>query len=153
EDGKDAADNREVRRWGTPRGIAAPRDHQELGEALGIIDFARGAKLSGSRFVALVGQGARLERALIQFMLDLHTREHGYVELFPPFLVPRQTMTGTGQLPKFEEELYACKSDDLFLIPTAEVPLTNLYRDEAIGEESLPKALTAYTACFRREAG
>jgi len=131
----------------------APKDHQEIGEKLGILDMARAAKLSGARFALLAGAGARLERALIQFMLDLHTREHGYVEIFPPFLVTGQTMTGTGQLPKFAEELYSCKDDDLHLIPTAEVPLTNLYRDENLDEDKLPKALCAYTACFRREAG
>lgn len=151
--GKNETENRVLRDWGTKRPIAAPKDHQELGESLGIIDFARGAKLSGARFVAMVGAGARLERALIQFMLDLHTKEHGYLEIFPPFLVTSQSMTGTGQLPKFAEELYACKEDDLYLIPTAEVPLTNLYRDEVLDEDKMPKALCAYTACFRREAG
>jgi seryl-tRNA synthetase len=152
--GKSAANNKEVRQIGertTPPFV--PKDHQEIGEHLGILDFARAAKLSGARFSLLVGDGARLERALIQFMLDLHTKKHGYIETFPPFLVTRQTMTGTGQLPKFEEELYACKEDDLFLIPTAEVPLTNIFRDEAIDEDRLPKSLCAYTACFRREAG
>jgi seryl-tRNA synthetase len=123
-----------------------------VGEKLGLFDFGRAAKLSGARFSLLVGQGARLERALIQFMLDLHTKEHGYLEVLPPYLVTRQTMTGTGQLPKFSEELYAAQ-DDLFLIPTAEVPVTNIYRDEALDEADLPRALCAYTACFRREAG
>lgn len=152
--GKGAADNREVRRWGVPRAFNFPvKDHQELGEKLGLMDFTRAAKLSGARFALLTGVGARLERSLINFMLDLHTTEHGYTEIFPPFLVTRQTMTGTGQLPKFEEELYATKEDDLFLIPTAEVPLTNMFRDEAMEESSLPRALCAYTACFRREAG
>jgi len=151
--GKAASENPVVRQWGNPGAPPNAKDHQELGEKLGLVDFARGAKVSGARFVALVGQGARLERALINFMLDLHTKEHGYTEVFPPFLVTRQTMTGTGQLPKFEEELYACKDDDLFLIPTAEVPLTNLYRDDLLEEAALPKAVCAYTACFRREAG
>ncbi|MBL0058926.1 MAG: serine--tRNA ligase [Elusimicrobia bacterium] len=152
--GKSAAENRDARRWGTPRTFDfQPKDHQELGEKLGLMDFSRAAKLSGARFALLTGVGARLERALINFMLDLHTTAHGYTEVFPPFLVTRQTMMGTGQLPKFEEELYATKDDDLFLIPTAEVPLTNLYRDEALEEGRLPRALCAYTACFRRESG
>ncbi len=152
--GRGAEDNREVRRWGIPRSFGfKPKDHQELGEKLGMMDFTRSAKISGARFALLTGVGARLERALINFMLDMHTTEHGYTEVFPPFLVTRQTMTGTGQLPKFADELYATKDDDLFLIPTAEVPLTNLYRDEALDESSLPRALCAYTACFRRESG
>jgi seryl-tRNA synthetase len=152
--GKTPADNREVRRWGTPPVFAfKPKDHQELGESLGLMDFARAAKLSGARFALLTGVGARLERALINFMLDLHTEAHGYTEVFPPFLVTRRTMTGTGQLPKFEEELYATPEDDLFLIPTAEVPLTNLFRDEVLDDALLPRALCAATACFRREAG
>ncbi len=152
--GRSSAENREIRRWGTPKTFSFPvKDHQDLGEKLGLMDFTRAAKLSGARFALLTGVGARLERALINFMLDLHTGEHGYTEIFPPFLVTRQTMTGTGQLPKFEEELYATKEDDLFLIPTAEVPLTNMFRDEAMDESSLPRALCAYTACFRREAG
>jgi seryl-tRNA synthetase len=152
--GQDASENRTLREWGKPPAFAfAPKDHQDLGERLGILDFARAAKLSGARFALLVGDGARLERALVQFMLDLHTKEHGYTEVFPPFLVTGQTMTGTGQLPKFAEELYACREDDLYLIPTAEVPVTNLYRDEVLEESSLPRAVCAYTACFRREAG
>ncbi len=152
--GRSSAENREIRRWGTPKTFNFPvKDHQDIGEKLGLMDFTRAAKLSGARFALLTGVGARLERALINFMLDLHTTEHGYTEIFPPFLVTRQTMTGTGQLPKFEEELYATKEDDLFLIPTAEVPLTNMFRDEAMEEASLPRALCAYTACFRREAG
>lgn len=151
--GADASANPELRRVGEPRRFDFKvRDHQTLGEALGLFDFARAAKLSGARFALLTGAGARLERALINFMLDLHA-EHGYTEVFPPFLVTRQTMTGTGQLPKFAEELYAAPADDLFLIPTAEVPLTNLYRDETLDAARLPKALCAYTACFRREAG
>lgn len=152
--GRSSAENREIRRWGTPKTFTFPvKDHQDLGEKLGLMDFTRAAKLSGARFALLTGVGARLERALINFMLDLHTSEHGYTEIFPPFLVTRQTMTGTGQLPKFEEELYATKEDDLFLIPTAEVPLTNMFRDESMDDASLPRAFCAYTACFRREAG
>lgn len=152
--GKGPDENPVVRAWGEKPAFSFPvRDHQEVGEGLGILDFGRAAKLSGARFALLLGEGARLERALIQFMLDLHTREHGYTEVFPPFLVNRTTMTGTGQLPKFEEELYACREDDLFLIPTAEVPLTNLFRDETLEEDALPRALCAHTACFRREAG
>ena len=151
--GSDPAKNPIIREWGVKPSIPfTPKDHQEVGEKLGIFDFSRAAKLSGARFSLLVGWGARLERALIQFMLDLHTKEHGYTEVLPPYLVTRQTMTGTGQLPKFAEELYGTQ-DDLFLIPTAEVPVTNLFRDETIDEEKLPIALTAYTACFRRESG
>ena len=151
--GSDAAENPVVREWGTrPSFGFTPKDHQDVGEKLGILDFARAAKLSGARFALLIGDGARLERALIRFMLDIHTREHGYTEVLPPYMVTRQTMTGTGQLPKFAEELYATQ-DDLFMIPTAEVPVTNLFRDETLPEEKLPLALTAYTACFRREAG
>lgn len=152
--GRGSAENAEKRRWGAPKLFGFPvKDHQELGERLGLMDFGRAAKLSGARFALLTGVGARMERALINFMLDLHTAEHGYLEIFPPYLVTRQTMTGTGQLPKFEEELYATKEDDLFLIPTAEVPLTNMFRDEVMDESDLPRALCAYTACFRREAG
>ncbi|MFA5857756.1 MAG: serine--tRNA ligase [Elusimicrobiota bacterium] len=154
--GKNETENKEVRQVGTPRAIDFPaKDHTTLGEKLDILDFARAAKLSGSRFVALKGQGARLERALINFMLDVHTQQHGYTEIFPPFLVTEQTMTGTGQLPKFREELYQCGAaeDNAFLIPTAEVPLTNMHRDEVFDDTMLPKYYTAYTACFRREAG
>ncbi|HMU74201.1 MAG TPA: serine--tRNA ligase [Elusimicrobiota bacterium] len=152
--GADAGQNREIRRWGEPKKFPfKPRDHQDIGEKLGVLDMARAAKLSGARFALLSGAGAKMERALIHFMLDLHTGVHGYTEIFPPFLVTRQTMTGTGQLPKFADELYATKDDDLFLIPPAEVPLTNLYRDEPLDEATLPRALCAYTACFRREAG
>jgi seryl-tRNA synthetase len=151
--GKGAEENVEVRTWGTPARFSFPaKDHHVIGESLGILDFTRAVKLSGARFSLSAGSGARLERALINFMLDLHTREHGYVEVCPPYLVTRQTMTGTGQLPKFADELYAT-DDDLFLIPTAEVPLTNLYRDELLDDARLPRALCAYTACFRREAG
>ncbi|HOW28339.1 MAG TPA: serine--tRNA ligase [Elusimicrobiota bacterium] len=152
--GKNADENPVVREWGTRRSFPfEPKDHQDIGAALGFLDFERASKLSGSRFALLMGDGARLERALIQFMLDVHTREHGYLEVLPPFLVTGQTMTGTGQLPKFAEELYKCAEDDLYLIPTAEVPLTNLHRDETFSEESLPKSYCSYTACFRREAG
>lgn len=131
-----------------------PLSHLEIGEKLGILDFETASQLSGSRFALLKGKGAQLERALINFMLDLHTKEHGYTEIFPPFLVNRKTMTGTGQLPKFEEDLYkTCTQPELFLIPTAEVPLTNLYAGKILKEDELPKAFTAYTACFRQEAG
>jgi seryl-tRNA synthetase len=150
----DASANRVVRTWGTPR-PATPdlKPHWEIGERLGLLDLARGAKLAGSGFPLLVGAGARLARALIQFMLDVHTREHGYTEVEPPFLVRRDIMQGTGQLPKFEEDAYRITEDDLFLVPTAEVPVTNLYRDEILDGSRLPIALTAYTPCFRREAG
>lgn len=152
--GKDESGNRVVREWGTkPEFDFEPRGHWELGERLGILDFARGAKLSGSGFPVYVGAGAKLQRALIQFMLDMHIERHGYVEVYPPFLVTRETMTGTGQLPKFEEDLYRIDSDDLFLIPTAEVPVTNLHRDEILSDAQLPIYYVAYTPCFRREAG
>ena len=144
--------NTVVRSWGTP----APKGgqpHWEIGERLGILDLARGAKLAGSGFPVLVGAGARLARALINFMLDLHSREHGYVEVEPPFLVRREVMTGTGQLPKFEDDAYRIQTDDLFLVPTAEVPVTNLHRDEILDGSALPKGYVAYTPCFRREAG
>ncbi|MEW6041346.1 MAG: serine--tRNA ligase [Elusimicrobiota bacterium] len=131
-----------------------PLDHHSIGEKLGIIDFHKASMLSGSRFALLKGQGARLERALIQFMLDTHTTKNGYTEIFPPYLVTAETMTGTGQLPKFEEELYKTFSDSpLYLIPTAEVPLTNLHKNEILAEENLPIKYAAYTACFRQEAG
>ena len=131
-----------------------PLSHWEIGERLGIIDFETASKLSGSRFALLKDKGAKLERALINFMLDLHTQQHGYIEIFPPFLVNRKTMTGTGQLPKFEDDLYKVLTQpELFLIPTAEVPLTNMYADMILNEEDLPKQFTAYTACFRQEAG
>ena len=147
-------DNVVVRTWGEPRTFDfAPKPHWELGETLGILDFERGVKLAESRFTVLKGAGARMERALINFMLDLHTREHGYTEFVPPFLVNSATMRGTGQLPKFAEDLYRCLGDDLWLIPTAEVPLTNLHAGETLLESDLPKLYTAYTPCFRREAG
>lgn len=152
--GKCCDDNKEVRQWGKiPKFDFTPLSHVDLGEKLNIIDFERGAKLSGARFVLCKGLGARLERALINFMLDLHTKEHGYEEMLPPFLVNRASMTGTGQLPKFEQELFFCERDDLFLIPTAEVPVTNIHRDEILTEDKLPLKYTAYTPCFRREAG
>src|SRR6266566_5239572 len=139
-----------VRSWGTP----APKGgkpHWEIAEKLGILDLARGAKLAGSGFPVLMGAGARLARGLINFMLDLHTREHGYIEVEPPFLVRREVITGTGQLPKFEDDAYRT-TDDLFLVPTAEVPVTNLHREEII-DRALPLGYVAYTPCFRREAG
>jgi seryl-tRNA synthetase len=139
-----------LRSWGTPA-PAGGKPHWEIGEKLGLLDLARGAKLAGSGFPVLTGLGARLARALINFMLDLHTKEHGYTEVEPPFLVRRQIMMGTGQLPKFEDDVYKT-AEDLFLIPTAEVPVTNLHRDEII-ERALPLGYVAYTPCFRREAG
>ncbi|HEY7684360.1 MAG TPA: serine--tRNA ligase [Gemmatimonadales bacterium] len=138
---------------GKPEFGFSPRPHWELGARLGLFDLPRGAKLTGSGFPLFTGAGARLGRALKNFMLDLHTREHGYLEISPPLLVNRATMTGTGQLPKFEEELYLAAADDLFLIPTAEVPLTNIYRDEILDGAELPLGLCAFTPCFRREAG
>jgi len=152
--GKDENDNPEVRRWGEPKRFAfEPKAHWDIGEALGILDFEKGASLSQSRFTVLKGMGARLERALLNFMLDLHTEKHGYREIQPPFMVNSKTMTGTGQLPKFADDLYKCENDDLWLIPTAEVPLTNLHADEILEESMLPLYYTAYTPCFRREAG
>jgi len=150
----DASCNKVVRSWGDkPQFDFNPLTHIELCEHLDIIDFSCAAKLTGSNFVLYKGWGAKLERALINFMLDLHTQRHGYKEIFPPFLVNRASMTGTGQLPKLEEDMYRLKDDDLFLIPTAEVPVTNIFRDEVIAEQELPIYYTAYTACFRREAG
>jgi seryl-tRNA synthetase len=154
--GAGAEQNLEVRKWGEPRRLTfEPKDHVSLGEGLGILDFDRAGKLSGARFAVYQGPGAALERALIQFMLDLHTREHGYQEVIPPFMVNRESMMGTGQLPKFEEDLFKTGTTDreLFLIPTSEVPLTNLYRDEIIEPGKLPIRLTAYSPCFRSEAG
>jgi len=144
--------NRVVRAWGEPRATDGVRPHWEIGEQLGILDLAAGARISGSGFIVLKRGGSRLTRALMSFMLDLHTREHGYEEHSVPYLVTRETMTGTGQLPKFEDDAYRTE-DDLFLIPTAEVPLTNLLRGEILEAGALPRALTAYTPCFRREAG
>lgn len=153
--GKSADDNVEVRRWGTPAAFDfTPKPHWELGAALGILDFERATRMSGARFSVLTGAGARLARALINFMLDLHTREHGYREVEPPFLVNRAALTGTGNLPKFEQDLFKIAGDwDLFLIPTAEVPLTNLHREEILDGRTLPINYTAYTPCFRSEAG
>jgi seryl-tRNA synthetase len=151
--GSDENSNVEVRRRGEPRRFDfEPLNHWDLGEMLGIIDFERAARIAGSRFSLLKGQGAKLERALMNFMLDLNTGK-GYTEVFPPILVNRQSMTGTGQLPKFEEELFRVADPDLFLIPTAEVPVTNIHRDEILKEQDLPIYYTAYTPCFRREAG
>jgi seryl-tRNA synthetase len=150
----DASANEVIRAWGAPPAFDyLPRPHWDLGEALGIFDLPRGAKLSGSGFPVFMGLGARLVRALENFMLDLHTREHGYVEVVPPLLLSRASLQGTGQLPKFEEELYAVERDDLYLLPTAEVPLTNLHRDEILDAASLPRGYVACTPCFRREAG
>jgi seryl-tRNA synthetase len=153
--GSSSADNQEVRRWGVvPTFDFEPKPHWEIGQALGILDFERAAKMSGARFAVLSGAGARLERALINFMLDLHTREHGYREVEPPFMVNRAALTGTGNLPKFEQDLFKIAGDwDLFLIPTAEVPLTNLHREEILDGRQLPLKYTAYTPCFRSEAG
>ena len=142
-----------VRTWGTPRPRDGVKPHWEIGQALGLIDLDRAAKVSGSGFVFYRGRGARLMRALMNFFIDLHRDEHGYDEVWPPLLVNRATMTGTGQLPKFEDDAYAVKGDDLFLIPTAEVPVTNLYRDEILEGNTLPSAFVAYSRCFRREAG
>ena len=145
--------NRVVREWGTPRDSAGVKPHWEIGAALGIIDLERSVKISGSGFVCYRASGARLVRSLINFFIGLHANDHGYEEVWPPVLVNRATMTGTGQLPKFEEDAYAVKGEDLFLIPTAEVPVTNLYRDEILDADTLPKGFVAYTPCFRREAG
>ena len=142
-----------VREWGAPRMDAGLRPHGEIAEALGIIDLARGAKISGSGFVAYRGAGARLVRSLMNLFLDVHTREHGYEEVWVPVVVNRASMTGTAQLPKFEDDMYGLRDEDLFLIPTAEVPVTNLYRDEMLDGASLPRGFCAYTPCFRREAG
>lgn len=151
--GKDETENVEVRRWGVPRDFDfEPKTHYEIGEALGILDFERGASLAGSRFTVMWGWGAKLERALINFMLDFHT-SRGYKEVWVPHLVKPEILEGTGQLPKFEEDLYFCERDSLYLIPTAEVPLTNLFRDTILEEKDLPVYLTAYTPCYRREAG
>lgn len=152
--GKDSEDNVEVRRWGEiPKFDFEPKPHWDIGEELGILDFKSGAKIAGARFTLYWDLGAKLERALINFMLDLHTLEHGYREVLPPFMVNRTTMTGTGQLPKFEEELFKIDGLDYFLIPTAEVPVTNIHQDEILEEKDLPLYYTAYTPCFRKEAG
>jgi seryl-tRNA synthetase len=153
--GKSAEDNAEVRRHGTPRAFDfEPKPHWDIGPALGILDFERATRMSGARFAVLQGAGARLERALINFMLDLHTREHGYTEFVPPFLVNSDALRGTGNLPKFEQDLFKIAGEwDLYLIPTAEVPLTNLHRTEILDGRQLPLRYTAYTPCFRSEAG
>jgi seryl-tRNA synthetase len=152
--GKSAEDNREIRRWGEPPKFDFPaKNHWEIGEELDILDFARGAKLAGARFTLYKGAGARLERALINFMLDLHTGERGYQEMLPPALVNRAALIGTGQLPKFEDDLFRIESPEYFLIPTAEVPLINVHREEMLERQDLPIKYAAYTPCFRREAG
>ena len=152
--GKDSEDNVEVRRVGQPRQFDfEPKAHWDLGPELGILDLERAAKITGARFALYWGLGAKLERALINFMLDVHTREHGYTEVLPPFLVNSASLFGTGQLPKFKEDLFKCEGHDLWLIPTAEVPVTNIYRDETLDADALPIKLCAYTPCFRSEAG
>ena len=152
--GKDESENVVVKTWGEkPSFSFTPKPHWEIGEALGILDFKRAAKITGSRFVVYKGLGAALERALISFMLDLHIHEHGYTEIFPPFLVNEESLFGTGQLPKFREDLFKIEEENYYLIPTAEVPVTNLHRDEVLREEDLPIKYVAYSACFRAEAG
>ena len=152
--GPDGGGNLEVRRWGEPRRFDfTPKPHWEIGEALGLLDFERASRMTQARFVVLIGMGARLERALVNFMLDLHTKEHGYTEIFPPLLVNAAAMTGTGQLPKFAEELFKTQDESLYLIPTAEVPVTNLHREEILPPGRLPLSYVAFTPCFRREAG
>ena len=152
--GKDSSANKVVREWGKkPQLGPKPLDHAALGEKLRILDFERATKLSGSGFICFTSVGAKLERSLINFMIDLHTREHGYVEVSPPFLVRRDCMIGTSQLPKFESDMYKVEGEELFLAPTGEVPLTNLHREEILGPVDLPKKFVAYTPCFRREAG
>jgi seryl-tRNA synthetase len=152
--GKDDQDNVFLKKYGEPPAFDFEiKSHWEIGENLGILDFARAAKLAGSRFPLYFGAGARLERALISFMLDIHTNEHGYTEVLPPLIVNRKTMTGTGQLPKFEEDLFKIKGLDAYLIPTSEVPMANVYANETIDEEKLPIKFTAFTPCFRSEAG
>jgi seryl-tRNA synthetase len=152
--GQDEESNVVVKTWGQqPKFDFEPRPHWELGQILGILNLSGAAKMTGSGFILLTGKGARLQRALINFMLDLHTGKHNYTEVLPPYLANRASMTGTGQLPKLEEDMYLCEKDDLFLIPTAEVPVTNLHREEILKEDDLPRYYTAYTACFRREAG
>jgi len=152
--GRDSQGNVEIRTWGKrPEFNFKPKDHQELGTALGILDFEKSAKISGARFSLYRGLGALLERALINFMLDLHTKEHNYIEVLPPFLVNADSMTGTGQLPKFSEDLFKIEGENYYLIPTAEVPVTNIHKNEILREEELPLYYTAFTPCFRREAG
>ncbi|GAB4177358.1 MAG: serine--tRNA ligase [Terrimicrobiaceae bacterium] len=151
--GRDASDNPVIREWGAKPEIAQPKDHVEIAESLGLIDPDRATKISGSGFMVYTGAGARLERALINFLLDLHTTKHGYTEVAPPFLVRRDCMVGTSQLPKFEEDMYGVDEGGLFLTPTAEVPVTNLHREEILPADRLPLRYAAYTPCFRREAG
>jgi len=151
--GGGAQDNPVVRVWGEKPALSAPRSHIDIGADLALFDLERASRMSGSAFACYTGQGARLERALINFMLDLHTREHGYTEISPPFVVRKEALIGTTQLPKFEEQLYRCERDELYLIPTAEVPVTNLHREEILTLADLPKHFVAYTPCFRREAG
>ncbi len=152
--GRDESANVEVRRWGAPRAFNfEPKPHWDLGAQLGILDLDRAAKVAGARFAVYWGLGARLERALINFMLDLHTKEHGYQEVLPPFLVNSASLFGTGQLPKFAQDQFRCEGHDLWLVPTAEVPVTNLFRDETLNAANLPLSLCAYTPCFRSEAG
>lgn len=152
--GEDDHQNKEIRRWGTPKKFEyEAKAHWDLGTTLDILDFERATKITGTRFTVLKGQGAKLERALINFMLDLHTEEHGFTEILPPFMVNRDSMTGTGQLPKFEDDMFHIPSKDFFLIPTAEVPVTNLYSNEILDELQLPIYHTAFTPCFRKEAG
>ena len=151
--GKDASGNPVVRSWGAKPNLDSPLDHVTIGTNLKLFDLERASKLSGSGFIYFTGAGARLERALIQFMLDLHTREHGYEEMSPPFLVRRECMIGTSQLPKFEADMYGLENNQLFLVPTAEVPVTNFHREEILSADELPKKYVAYTPCFRREAG
>ncbi|MFW6252204.1 MAG: serine--tRNA ligase [Halanaerobium sp.] len=152
--GSDEEDNKEIKKWGEPRKFDFEfKAHWDIGEDLDILDFERGGKVTGTRFTFLKGAGARLERALINFMLNLHTDEHGYKEVFPPFIANADSMTGTGQLPKFKKDMFKLEGHDYYLIPTAEVPVTNMYRDEILDVEQLPEYLTAYSACFRAEAG
>jgi seryl-tRNA synthetase len=152
--GRDSAHNSEIRRWGTPPSFSfPPKTHWDVGEELGILDFGRAAKIAGARFALYKGLGARLERALINFMLDLHTQKHGYEEVLPPFLAHRRSFLGTGNLPKFEQDLFHVTDTDYYLIPTAEVPVTNIHQDEILLEQQLPIRYVAYTPCFRREAG
>jgi seryl-tRNA synthetase len=152
-EGREATDNPVVRVWGEKPALDNPQDHLAIAERLKLLDFDRGAKISGSAFVCYTGQGARLERALVNFLLDLHTREHGYTEVQPPFVVKPESLIGTAQLPKFADQQYRCADDDLYLVPTAEVPVTNLHREEILQLAGLPIKYAAYTPCFRREAG
>lgn len=152
--GESDTDNEEIRKWGTPASFDfEPKAHWDIGEALGILDFAAGARVTGARFTFYKGAGAKLERALMNFMLDLHTEKHGYTEVFPPFMVHRNSMVGTGQLPKFEEDAFKVANTEYFLIPTAEVPVTNMYREQILDVKDLPIKHAAYSACFRAEAG